>query len=105
MNTITMHGKLTEDAQIFLVNEKKAQIPMVVFQLLDCGLPYQKSEVMTIEVRYDKKAASYLMEQLKKNKEVIVTGFLRDKKWAKERQCLGQYYIAAENILPLPLYK
>lgn len=79
LNSITLHGKLVSDAQIFLVKTSAGEIPLVTFNAQDDGLPYQKSEPLIIEVHFLKAAASHIFDYLKKDKEIVVSGFLRQK--------------------------
>lgn len=97
MNTITLHGKLVSDAQKVLVETSAGQTPLVIFNVLDSGLPYQKSDPLIIEVHFLKEAASHIYDYLKKNKEIVVAGFLRQKKY--------RYYISAEYVTLCPKYK
>ena len=61
LNSITLHGKLVSDAQIFLVKTSAGEIPLVTFNAQDDGLPYQKSEPLIIEVHFLKAAASHIL--------------------------------------------
>ncbi len=100
-NWITMHGKLAADAQNKLVTVNSKEIPLVYFPLLDTGKPYQKAEPMIVEVHFMKEAAMHIYPYLVKDKEILVHGFLRQKKM-EDRVV---FYISAEYVNLIPLYK
>ena len=107
LNSITLHGKLVSDAQIFLVKTSAGEIPLVTFNAQDDGLPYQKSEPLIIEVHFLKAAASHIFDYLKKDKEIVVSGFLRQKKYEtleNPNQERSKYYISAEYVTLCPKY-
>lgn len=106
MNTITLHGRIVEDAKMTLVNTSSGETPLITFSVIDTGLPYQKSEPMSIEVHFIKEAAAHIYSYLKKNKEVVIAGFLRQRKYMTangERK--EKKYISAEYVTLCPLYK
>lgn len=106
MNSITVHGKLVSDAQRFLVETAAGQTPLVTFNLLDSGLPYQKGEPLVIEVHFMKEVASHIYEYLKKDKEIVVMGFLRQKNYETSSKVeKSKYYISAEYVTLCPKYK
>ena len=107
MNSITLHGKIVSDAQISLVKTSAGEIPLVTFNAPDDGLPYQQSEPLIIEVHFLKEVASHIFDYLKKDKEIVVSGFLRQKKYVtleNPDQERIKYYISAEYITLCPKY-
>lgn len=106
MNSLTIHGKVLDDAKIILVKTSSGEIPMVSFKIYDSGLPYQKTDPMIIEVCFVEEAASHIFEYLKKNKEVFAIGFLRQKKY-KTINGISQtkIYMMAKYVGLIPLYK
>lgn len=51
MNSITIHGKLLEDASSKLITIKGQERPLIEFNIIDRGFPYNKDEVgLTIKV-------------------------------------------------------
>lgn len=106
MNSITLHGRVIEDAEMTLVKTSNGETPLVTFFVIDTGLPYQRSEPMSIEVHFIKEAATHIYGYLKKNKEVVITGFLRQKKYiAPNGEEKEKKYISAEYVTLCPLYK
>lgn len=106
MNSLTIHGKITEDANIVLVKTLSGEKSMVVFNLLDSGLPYQKSEPMIIEVHFMEEAASHIFEYLKKNKEVFAIGHLRQKNYTTSQgEYKSKFFVSAKYVGLIPLYK
>lgn len=106
MNSITIHGKLTADADMILVKTIVGEKPMVVFNILDSGLPYQKAEPMIVEVHFMEEAASHIYEYLNKNKEVFIIGHLRHKEYttgAGEKRT--KFFVSAKYVGLIPLYK
>lgn len=107
LNSITLHGKIVSDAQISLIKTSAGEIPLVTFNAQDDGLPYQKSEPLIIEVHFLKEVASHIFDYLKKDKEIVVSGFLRQKKYVtleNPDQERIKYYISAEYITLCPKY-
>lgn len=105
MNSLNIIGKLTEDAKI-IFPQKKDQNPLVSFSIMDSGLPYQKTEPMVIEVHFFKEVAEHIYEYLKKDKEVYVNGYLRQKNYkTMNGNYRTKYYISAEFITLIPVYK
>ncbi len=105
MNSITLHGKLTDDAHRFLVATSAGQTTLVTFNVLDSGLPYQKSEPLIIEVHFLKEVAGHIFDYLKKDKEVVICGFLRQKNYeTSENVARSKYYISAEYVTLCPKY-
>ena len=89
-----------------LVHTSNGETPLVKFAVIDTGLPYQKSEPMSIEVHFIKEAAAHIYDYLKKNKEVVIAGFLRQKKYiAPNGEEKEKKYISAEYVTLCPLYK
>ncbi len=106
MNSISIHGKLTEDANIVLAKTVSSEKPMVVFNMLDSGLPYQKAEPMIVEVHFMEEAASHIYEYLKKNKEIFVIGHLRQKNYTTSQgENRNKFFISAKYVGLIPLYK
>ncbi len=106
MNSLTIHGKITEDANIVLVKTLSGEKPMVVFNILDSGLPYQKAEPMIIEVHFMEEAASHIFEYLKKNKEVFAIGHLRQKNYiTSQGEAKSKFFVCAKYVGLIPLYK
>ena len=104
MNRVTIVGKVVNNAEIILINSPSGkQMPLVKFQVCDMGLPYQKSEPMTIEVQFMKEAASHIYEYLTKDKEVCIDGFLHEKKLSVRQ--VSKYYVIADYVTLLPLTK
>ncbi len=106
MNQITVHGKLIDDAQKFLITTSKGETPLVTFYVLDSGLPYQRGDPLIIEVHFIKEVASHIFKHLKKDKEIILSGFLKQKNYTTADGIdKGKYYISAEYVTLLPKYK
>lgn len=111
---MTLHGKVVSDAQMSLVQTSAGQTPLVTFYAQDDGLPYQKSRPLIIEVHFMKEVASHIFDYLKKGKEIVVFGFLRQKEEEplsnpnqesiKYYISASKYYISADSINLCPKY-
>ncbi len=93
MNDITIIGTVENDAKLTLVKSTLKEKPICIFKMKDKGMPYQRSEPMIIEVRFMKDgAASHISQYIKKDKELLVHGYLKlDPK-------RNFFYISAEYI-------
>lgn len=105
MNSVTMHGKLVSDAEKILVQTSGGETPLITFPMVDTGLPYQKSDPLIIEVHFIKEVANHIVDHLKKNKEVVVSGYLRQKKYILNGDLKTKIFISAEYVTLVPLFK
>ena len=106
MNSIMIHGKIIADAKMVLLkNEVKEERPMVIFEVSDSGMPYQKKEALSIEVHFQEEAAMHIYQYLKKDKEVIVQGFLKERKFFQGNQEIKKHFISAKLVMFTPLKK
>ena len=100
MNAITLYGRVLEDAESILVKSNGEEMPLVTFVVIDKGVPYTKTEPMTIEVDFIKEPAMHILPFLKKGKEVVVSGILRKKKHVSESGVEKvKYFISAEYVI------
>lgn len=79
VNNFSVVGVLQEDAKKYLVQTANGEKALVVFFVIDKGMPYQRREDMIIEVNFIEEAAIHILPYLKKGKEVVVFGFLTEK--------------------------
>ena len=99
MNSITLCGRVADNAQMVLVKTRAGEKPLVTFPVLDTGLPYQQSEPMLVEVHFMHEAAPHIYEYLVKGKPVEVFGFLRRKDYVTQSaQERTKYYISADYV-------
>lgn len=106
MNFVTMHGFITNDAEKILIKTNTGETPLIIFTLCDPGLPYQKKEPLTMEVHFLKEAANHIFDYLKKDKEVNVYGFLKQRVYkTSSGEKRTKIYISAEFVTLVPLFK
>lgn len=99
MNNITMHGRLARDAESFPIKTGIGEGTLISFQLLDYGLPNQKSEPMMMEVHFVKDIGVSILPNLVKGKEVIVNGFMAEKKYVTSAgDSRSKKYISASIV-------
>lgn len=96
MNRITVVGKLARDAELVKLNGDER---MVVFHLVDYGLPNKKTSPMVIEVHFLKKIVQSIYPDLQKGKEVVIAGFLDEKRYTDSKgEAHFKKYINAEIV-------
>ena len=106
MNSLTLHGKVTKNAEMKLVYIGREPTPVAVFTVVDIGLPYQQSEPLFIQVNYRKEAASLIYKYLVENKEILIHGMLRQKfvRDGESGNKSVRYFILAETVELLPVF-
>lgn len=106
MNSVSIHGIITSDAEKILIKTNTGETPLIIFTLCDLGLPYQKKEPLSIEVHFLKEAANHIFDYLKKDKEVIVSGFLKQRVYQTAAgETRSKLYISADFVTLVPLFK
>lgn len=99
MNSITITGRLVENAKKVLIKTNFGERGMAIFVLRSDGMPYQRKGNMEIEVDFFEEAAMSLLPYLVKNKEVVVFGHLESKNYldagGKE---VERFYVSAKQI-------
>lgn len=105
MNRILLYGKLVKDAERILINTKTGDTTLINFQVLDAGMPYQKSDPLIMDVSFLKEAGNHIFEYLKEGKEVYIDGFMKQKTYKSKGEDVKKYYLAAEYVGLLPMYK
>lgn len=104
MNDITMLGRLAEDAKSFTVKTEEGEALLISFRLLDYGTPGQKSQnqkngPLKMEVHFLKEIGSKLLQDLVKDKEVLVHGFLARKDYVtKNGDERSKVYLSASIL-------
>ena len=104
-NHITVHGKITKDAEMKLVNINGEPTPVAVFTVVDIGLPYQQIDPTFFSVNYPKEAASLIADYLVEGKEVLIYGTLRQK-YSKDNsgRKAQKYFLRAEGVELIPVF-
>ncbi|MCF0241820.1 MAG: single-stranded DNA-binding protein [Treponema sp.] len=98
-NSLTVHGRLTRDAESYLVKIGEKESTMVSFPLIDSGLPGHKGETFVIEVHFVKEIAKSILPYLVKGKEVIVHGFLAQKNYVTSSgESRSKLYVSANIV-------
>lgn len=78
MNRITAIGRLAQNAELVDLNDEDK---MIVFHLVDYGLPNKKTSPMILEVHFLKRIGRSIYPDLQKGKEVVIAGFLDEKRY------------------------
>lgn len=102
MNMIAVDGVIINDAEKTLIRDGNEEIPLVTFTLCDTGLPYQKCKPLLLEITFMKENAMAMFKYLKKDKSVIVYGYLKQKEF-KNRIGENKYkYIVSADFIKFP---
>ena len=105
MNYITVHGKVTNPAEMKLITINGEPVPVAVFTVVDIGLPYQQIEPTFFLINYPKEAASMISNYLVKDKEVIIHGTLRQKNYKNSNgERIQRYFVRADMVELLPVF-
>lgn len=105
MNTIVLHGKVQDKARVVLVDTNTGQTPMVIFSVIDRGLPFKDNgKPVVLEVHFMKEPASLIYKYLVENKDVVISGYLAKRNYTdKNGKDYSKFYISAENVVLVPL--
>ena len=92
MNHISIIGKISEKPKLTIVKTPLSEKAMVVFKVLDPGLPYQTTTPDEYEVHFMKDAANHIFKYMTLEKEIVVFGYMKRDKQKRD------VYINAEYI-------
>lgn len=105
MNHITIHGKITKQAEMKLLTINNEPVPVAVFTVVDIGLPFQQIDPTFFTVNYPKESAYHICQYLVKDKEVNIYGTIRQKFYKNSKgESYPRYYVKADMVELLPVF-